>query len=80
VPLEGHHRAILCAADIAGSAPSLELAARLAPGVPVPDATVYSADPWRALFDCAVAEKLLGWQRLHRWSGHRYANGPKTTA
>jgi nucleoside-diphosphate-sugar epimerase len=80
VPLEGHHRAVLCAADIAGSAPSLELAARLAPGVPVRDATAYSADPWRALFDCAVAQKLLGWRPLHRWSDHRYANGPRTTA
>ncbi len=35
VPFEGHRRAVLCAADICGSAPSLELAARLAPDVPV---------------------------------------------
>src|SRR5262249_37871796 len=31
VPLAGHHRALLCAADICASAPSPELAARLAP-------------------------------------------------
>ena len=33
VPLAGHHRALLCAADIAATAPSLELASRFAPGV-----------------------------------------------
>ena len=31
VPLEGHHRVLLCAAGIAATAPSLDLAARLAP-------------------------------------------------
>src|ERR1700689_2414723 len=35
VPLDGHHRVLLCAAGIAATAPSLDLAARLAPGVPV---------------------------------------------
>jgi hypothetical protein len=35
VPLAGHHRALLCGPGIAGTAPSLELAARLAPHVPV---------------------------------------------
>ncbi|HTT92297.1 MAG TPA: NAD(P)-dependent oxidoreductase [Acidimicrobiales bacterium] len=67
-PLYGHHRAILCAADISGSAPSLELAARLAPDVPVRNKADYSADPWRALFDSAVAENLLGWRPRYRWS------------
>ena len=37
VPLDGHHRVLLCAAGIAATAPSLDLAARLAPGVPVTD-------------------------------------------
>ena len=69
VPLAGHHRALLCAADIAGTAPSLDLAARLAPGVPVPDPEPYRADPWRALVDCSVAEGLLGWRPRFRWSG-----------
>jgi len=31
VPLAGHHRAPLCAADIGATAPSLQLATRLAP-------------------------------------------------
>lgn len=68
VAFEGHHRALLCAADISGSAPSLELAARLAPGVPVRDREVYSSDPWHALFSCTVAQDLLGWQPRYRWS------------
>jgi hypothetical protein len=45
------HRALLCAADIAGTAPSLDLAARLTPHVPGTDPARYQADPWRALFD-----------------------------
>lgn len=35
VPLAGHHRALLCAADISATAPGLDLAARLTPGVPI---------------------------------------------
>ena len=69
VPLSGHHRALLCAADICGSAPSLELAARLAPAVPVRDKARYHAEPWRALVDCSVAESVLGWRPRFRWSG-----------
>jgi UDP-glucose 4-epimerase len=62
VRLSGHHRALLCAADIAASAPSLELATRLAPGVPVRGPERYTANPWRALFDCSVADAVLGWR------------------
>lgn len=69
VPLAGHHRALLCAADIAATAPSLDLAARLAPEVPVRDPARYRAEPWRALFDCSAAEAILGWRPRHRWSG-----------
>lgn len=68
VPLSGHHRALLCAPDISGSAPSLELARRLAPSVPVGDPERYAAAPWRALCDCSAAESLLGWRPRHRWS------------
>jgi UDP-glucose 4-epimerase len=66
--LSGHHRTLLCAADLAGSAPSLELAARLAPAVPIRDPARYAEDPWRALFDCSAAESLFGWRPAHRWS------------
>ena len=65
VPLTGHHRALLCADEISGSAPSLELATRLAPEVPVRDTERYRANPRRALFDCAAAEAVLGWRPRH---------------
>ncbi|HWF51911.1 MAG TPA: SDR family oxidoreductase [Solirubrobacteraceae bacterium] len=68
VPLTGHCRALLCAADISGSAPSLELAARLAPGVPVLGPDRYAVEPGRALVDCSAAEAVLGWRPRHRWS------------
>jgi UDP-glucose 4-epimerase len=73
VPLAGHHRALLCAADIAATEPSLDLAARLAGHVPVTDPARYLADPWRALMDCSVAETTLGWRPKYRWSAHRHA-------
>jgi UDP-glucose 4-epimerase len=73
-PLSGHHRALLCAADIAGTAPALDLAARLAPGVPITDPVAYRADPRRALVDCSVAEVTLGWRPRYGWSS-RHAQG-----
>jgi UDP-glucose 4-epimerase len=69
VPLTGHHRLLLCAADIAATAPALEMAAQLMPGVPVRDPAPYRTDPWRALMDCSAAESVLDWQPRHRWSG-----------
>jgi len=69
-PLAGHHRALLCAPGIAGTAPSLELAARLAPHVPVTSPGRYRADPWAALIDCSAATTTLGWQPAHHWSQH----------
>jgi UDP-glucose 4-epimerase len=70
VPLEGHHRALLCAAEIAATAPALELAARIAPHVPVTDRTRYDTDPWCALVDCTAASRTLGWQPVHGWPYH----------
>lgn len=68
VPLGGHHRALLCAAGIAATAPSLELAARLAPAVPVTDTDRFRADAWAALIDCSTATATLGWRPAYRWS------------
>jgi UDP-glucose 4-epimerase len=68
VPLAGHHRMLLCAADISATAPSLVLTARLAPHVPVTDQARYQADPWAALVDCSAAASTLGWQPAYRWS------------
>jgi nucleoside-diphosphate-sugar epimerase len=66
---DGHVRAVLCADDIAASAPSLEIAGRLTPDVPVRGPDRYRADPHRALVDCSTAKTLLGWQPRYRWSG-----------
>ncbi len=68
VRLSGHHRALLCAPDISASAPSLELAARLAPGVPVRGLERYATAPWRALIDCSAADAVLGWRPRYSWS------------
>lgn len=54
--------------DTAGTAPSLELAARLAPRVPVTNPARYQADPWAALVDCSAAATTLGWHAGRRWS------------
>jgi UDP-glucose 4-epimerase len=71
VPLAGHHRALLCAASIAGTAPALDLAARLAPRVPVLDRARYDKDPRAALIDCAAARTLLNWQPACHWPDGR---------
>jgi UDP-glucose 4-epimerase len=66
-PLEGHHRVLLCAPDIAATARALEQAARLTPDVPVAEPIRYQADPWCALVDCTPARRILGWQAVHGW-------------
>jgi UDP-glucose 4-epimerase len=67
--IDGYVRAVLCAEDIAASAPSLDMVSRLTPGVPVRQPGRYRADPHRALVDCSAARTLLGWQPRYRWSG-----------
>jgi nucleoside-diphosphate-sugar epimerase len=71
VPVGGHHRVLLCAADIAATEPSRVMAARFAPSVPLREAA-FQTDPWRSLFDCSAAAHLLGWQPRYSWSarGH----------
>ena len=59
-PLSGHHRVLLCAADIAATRPSLAMAARFVPAVPVRDPGSFRRDPRRA---------LLGWQPRYTWAG-----------
>jgi UDP-glucose 4-epimerase len=68
VPLAGHHRVLLCAADIAATEPSLVMAARFAPSVPVRDTARFQREPWHALFDCSAAARVLGWQPHCKWS------------
>ena len=68
VPLKGHHRATLCAADTAATEPSLIMAARFLPSVPVREADVFRRDPWRSLFDCSAAARTLGCEPRYTWS------------
>ena len=68
VPLSGHHRVLLCAADIAATRPSLAMAARRVPAVPVRDLESFRRDPWRALVDCSAASRVLGWQPRYTWA------------
>jgi UDP-glucose 4-epimerase len=72
VPLTGHHRMLLCAADIAATEPTLDMAKRFASPVPVRDAASFQSAPRRSLFDCTTAARVLGWQPRYRWStrGH----------
>ena len=70
VPLSGHHRMLLCAADIAATEPSLDIAARLAPAVPVNDPPLFRQQPWRALVDCSTAARVIGWRPRYTWSNH----------
>jgi UDP-glucose 4-epimerase len=67
VPLAGHHRMLLCAPGIAATEPSLVMAGRFASSVPVRNAACFQGDPWRSLFDCSVAARVLGWQPRYRW-------------
>lgn len=69
VPLAGHHGIVLCAADIAATEPSLAIAARLTPSVPIRDRVRYEQDPCRALFDCSAAAEILGWHPVYNWAG-----------
>jgi len=68
VPLAGHHRVLLCAADIAATEPSMTMAARLAPSVPVRGTGRFRSDPRRSLFDCSAAARVLGWRPRYTWS------------
>jgi hypothetical protein len=66
--VSGHHRILLCSADIAAASPALAMAARFAPSVPVRDLARFRNEPRRALLDSATAEQVLGWQPRYRWS------------
>ncbi len=74
-PLTGHHRVLLCAPDIAATEPSLAMAARLAPAVPVNEPAAYAREPWRALVDCSAAARVLGWHPDYTWSGRGQSAG-----
>ncbi|HXT93279.1 MAG TPA: NAD(P)-dependent oxidoreductase [Trebonia sp.] len=75
VPLTGHHRLLLCAADIAATEATLVMAGRFTPSVPVRDAARFQREPRRALFDSAAAARVLGWVPRYTWSGRKTASG-----
>jgi UDP-glucose 4-epimerase len=62
-----HIALLLCADDIAATAPGRELAARLLPEVPWRGGPEYDQDPYRALVDIRLARAVLDWQPRYRW-------------
>jgi nucleoside-diphosphate-sugar epimerase len=70
VPLTGHHRLLLCAADIAATEPSLVMAARFTPSVPIRDSARFQREPRRSLIDHSAATRVLGWEPRYTWAGH----------
>lgn len=75
VPLSGHHRLLLCAADIAATGPALDMAARLAADVPVRDPALFRRQPWRALVDCSAAARVIGWHPRYTWANRGNGRG-----
>jgi len=73
VPLTGHHRLLLCAADIAATEASLVMAGRFTPSVPIRDAARFQQEPRRALFDSAAAARVLGWAPRYTWAARKTA-------
>jgi nucleoside-diphosphate-sugar epimerase len=64
-----HTRLLLCAADIAGSQPTLEAVRQHVPHVPWRGGPEYKDDPVRSLIDIGRARAVLGWQPRHGWPG-----------
>ncbi|KQC37751.1 NAD(P)-dependent oxidoreductase [Frankia sp. ACN1ag] len=71
-PLAGHHRLLLCAADISSAHDDARtLVTRLLPDVAWRGGAEYLQDPFRALIDTSGARTLLGWAPRHRWRPSR---------
>jgi nucleoside-diphosphate-sugar epimerase len=68
VPLEGHVRLLVCAADIASAGQSgRELARQLMPKVEWRGGEDYDKDPMRALLNTQRARRILGWTPFYTW-------------
>ncbi len=63
----GNASVLLCADDIAATAPGRELAARVLPKVPWRGGAEYGDDPYRALVDASLARTILDWRPRYRW-------------
>lgn len=68
VPLQGHSRMLLCAADAAATVPTSELRARFYPSVQLETGWPPISNPEAALFDTSTARELLGWEPRHTWA------------
>jgi nucleoside-diphosphate-sugar epimerase len=66
-PDPGHVRALLCADEIGALRPSVELVAQHLPSAPWRDGAPYPSDSRRALVDCSVARRVLGWRPKRGW-------------
>jgi nucleoside-diphosphate-sugar epimerase len=67
-PLTGHHRLLVCAADVSSAQlDSRALVRRLMPEVTWRGGPEYDAHPFRALIDTVAAQHLLGWSPRRRW-------------
>jgi len=66
-PDPGHVRALLCADEVAAAVPTVELVARHLPDAVWRDGAPYPPDSRRALVDCAVAKRVLGWAPRVGW-------------
>lgn len=66
-PESGHVAALLCAEDIASTQPSLEMARKLLPDVPIKSVDYYDKHPYGALVSTATARDVLGWRPQYMW-------------
>ncbi|MES2682305.1 MAG: NAD(P)-dependent oxidoreductase [Pseudomonadota bacterium] len=67
-PLQGHHRLMVCADEIAAvEGDSLAFLRRYYPRVPLRDPGYFESPKDRPLLDCEPAKQLLAWRPLHGW-------------
>ena len=72
-PAPKHVRLLLCADDIAGDTPTLDLVKAYVPHVPWRGGSDYARDPYRALVDTSRARAILGWAPRYKWPTRRSA-------
>jgi nucleoside-diphosphate-sugar epimerase len=72
LPESGHVTTLLCANDIASSAPAHDMIKRILPGVPWTGGAEYDTEPYRALVDTSRAKEVLHWEPRYRWRSPTY--------
>ena len=66
-PVTGHHRLLLCAANISATEPTRTMTARLMPEVPWRAGASTASEAYSALADASRARAALGWEPRHGW-------------